>query len=56
MPKQNKKPQTNKQTNKHEIHFVLAHYSWAYGLPWRVMDRPGDTPLGKTNFPFVSIN
>lgn len=34
----------------HGVRFVLAHCSWARGLPWRV-DIPSDTLLEKTDFP-----
>jgi hypothetical protein len=34
--------------------FVLAIYAWAWDLPRSVVDKPGVTPLGKTDFLFLS--
>lgn len=41
---------TKRQT--YRVHFMLANYSWLWGLPWCVADVPSNTPLEKTGFPF----
>lgn len=52
--KQWKSKQTNKKykhikesTWKHGVHFVLASYSWTWGLPWNVIDKPREAALQK---------
>jgi hypothetical protein len=43
-----KNTKTQKETHtKHSIHFMLANYLWAWGLPWSVLDRPSNILLGK---------
>lgn len=34
--------------------FVLSNYSWAWGLPWTVVERPTVTSSEKMIFPFSS--
>lgn len=44
-----------KQTNKiRGVCFVLANYSWSWGLTWSVTDTPSDTLLEKTYFTFAN--
>lgn len=52
MPKWNKKP----TKTKHEVHFVLANYSWVWDPPWSSADTPSDSCLVKINFPFTNQN
>lgn len=33
------------------VHFVLANYPWAWGLPWGVVNRPSETSLEGTESP-----
>lgn len=35
---------------KHAISFILANYSWAWGLPWSMVHIPSIAPLEKTKF------
>lgn len=52
-----KKPKQNETTNSqiyHGVYFVLANYSWAWGLPWSVVDIPSEIPLEKTDLLFAS--
>jgi hypothetical protein len=41
-------------THIHGIHFPLAKYCWAWGLPRSKTDIPRDIPLRKTDFLFAS--
>ena len=36
------------------VHFLLAIYCWAWGLPLRVVFFPRETQLEKSYFPFAS--
>lgn len=38
----------------HGVHFLLAIYCWASGLPLRVVCIPSEILLEKTNFSFAS--
>lgn len=33
---------------------MLANYSWAWSLPWWIVDINSDTPLEKISSPFAS--
>lgn len=41
----------NKFYKKNGVHFVLVNYSWAWSLPWTVIDILSDTSLEKVCFP-----
>lgn len=41
---------TKQQMNKHGVCFMLANYSWAWGLSSNMVDIPSDTLLSKTDF------
>lgn len=48
---QNNKYQTKQKPHrKHWVSFVLANYSWTWGLPWNVIAITSVTPLKKTDF------
>lgn len=59
-----KENQIQNQTIKKRMHtntpqkfgicFVLANYSWVWGLSWSVVAIPNVTPLKKTDFPSLS--
>lgn len=41
---------TKSSQKYHWVHFVFMSYSWAWGLPWSVVEIPSETPLEKTDF------
>lgn len=51
-PKQNERKRAQKY---HRVHLGLANSGWAWSLPWVLVDKPSDTSLGKTGFPFASM-
>lgn len=46
--KQNIKTKEKAPTKRHEVSFVFANYSWAWGLSWNVVDISNDSPLEKS--------
>lgn len=42
--------------NTLEFVFLLASYSWAWGLPWNVVNILSKTTMEKTNISFVSVH